>query len=736
MTKIKIFIVLLAISYIFVLAPSVKASLVGNTSQATMSLSPESGAYNVNTQFQITIYLNTNGLSVNAVAAHFNYSPSLFQVASIDYTGSIFTMQAESNINNSAGTVKISRGVTGNVNTSNGRIGVLNIIGLTAAAPSSDNFTFNFTAGDANKSNVFLPDNQGTPVLSGVYSGRYTISGGADITPPLISSVLASYITSSGATITWTTNELSNSQVEYGLNTSYGSQTALNASMVTSHSQAISGLSANTLYHYRVKSRDAAGNLANSVDYTFTTGTASCTSRSLVSSSVSPSSVTTGGTYTVTCNYGVTTNAINAVVGSGSCTFQNFSGTAARFSCTAGSTAGTFSNSCALSNMSPDYYCARTDPIANLTVTAVSDTTAPSVPANFSATAVSSSQINLTWTASTDNIGVTGYRIYRCQGSGCTPSTQIGTATTNSYSNTGLTANTTYVYRVTAYDAAGNISGQSTSASASTQAITTLDTMPPANITNLSVSDITQTSVKLLWTAPGDDANVGIANSYNIRYYTLNITESNWSSATQVSGAVSPVLAGSPQSMTVVGLSPGTTYYFAIKAQDEVSNTSGLSNVISAKTQGTATTPTPTPTPTLTSTAFTKDLYLGIKNSQVQALQELLAKDKTIYPEGVITGFYGILTQIAVQRFQCQYNIVCSGSPFTNGYGMVGPGTRAKLNELYAGTLQPTTPALPQTEKEQLIEQLKAQIKALQEKIVELLNQLVQLLQEEIKKSG
>ncbi len=98
-----------------------------------------------------------------------------------------------------------------------------------------------------------------------------------------------------------------------------------------------------------------------------------------------------------------------------------------------------------------------------------SDTALPSVPTNLTATAVSSSQINLAWSASTDNVGVTGYRIYRCTGAGCTPSTQITTVTTNSYSDTGLTANTTYVYRVSAYDAAGNVSGQSSSVSATTQ---------------------------------------------------------------------------------------------------------------------------------------------------------------------------------------------------------------------------------------------------------------------------
>jgi parallel beta-helix repeat protein len=91
----------------------------------------------------------------------------------------------------------------------------------------------------------------------------------------VISGVSSSNITSSGATVTWTTNEASDTQVDYGTTTSYGSSTALSTSIVTSHSQALSGLSAGTLYHYRVKSRDAANNLATSGDFTFTTTAAS-----------------------------------------------------------------------------------------------------------------------------------------------------------------------------------------------------------------------------------------------------------------------------------------------------------------------------------------------------------------------------------------------------------------------------------------------------------------------------
>src|SRR6185295_519053 len=69
----------------------------------------------------------------------------------------------------------------------------------------------------------------------------------------------------------WTTNEASDTQVDYGTTTGYGSSTSLNSSMVTNHSASLGNLSANTLYHYRVRSRDAASNLALSGDFTFTT---------------------------------------------------------------------------------------------------------------------------------------------------------------------------------------------------------------------------------------------------------------------------------------------------------------------------------------------------------------------------------------------------------------------------------------------------------------------------------
>ncbi len=104
----------------------------------------------------------------------------------------------------------------------------------------------------------------------------------------------------------------------------------------------------------------------------------------------------------------------------------------------------------------------------NLSQAQVVDTQPPTRPANLTATAVSSSQISLSWTASTDNVGVTRYRVFRCEGAGCTQTVLIGSTATTTYSDTGLSANTRYRYRVRARDAAGNLSPNSNFAGATT----------------------------------------------------------------------------------------------------------------------------------------------------------------------------------------------------------------------------------------------------------------------------
>ncbi len=114
---------------------------------------------------------------------------------------------------------------------------------------------------------VISRDSTGREVISAVQT--FTTQS-VDLTAPVISNI-SSTLSGTEATINWQTHEPADTQVEYGTTTDYGQFTALNLNLVSSHSQVISGLSPNTTYHYRVLSRDAAGNVSVSGDFTFTT---------------------------------------------------------------------------------------------------------------------------------------------------------------------------------------------------------------------------------------------------------------------------------------------------------------------------------------------------------------------------------------------------------------------------------------------------------------------------------
>jgi chitodextrinase len=211
---------------------------------------------------------------------------------------------------------------------------------------------------------------------------------------PVISNVASSGITSTGATITWTTNEITNGGVSYGLtNYEHG---ASDPSWGTNHSVVLSGLTASTTYHYQIWAMDQAANNAESGDYTFTTA-------------------------------------------------------------------------------------------------APPDTQAPTVPKGLTATTVSSSQINLSWSASSDNVGVAGYKIYR-------DDTQIAATVDTSYQSAGLNASTRYSYRVAAYDEAGNTSAKSMPSTATTE---------PSQSTMFTIGDRVQTTSRaIVLSVPSDSGAV------------------------------------------------------------------------------------------------------------------------------------------------------------------------------------------------------------------------------------
>jgi len=153
-----------------------------------------------------------------------------------------------------------------------------------------------------------------------------------------------------------------------------------------------------------------------------------------------------------------------------------------------------------------------TDPGTGLRITTVSttsssatvqvqftpDTQVPSAPTNLVASVKSSSSIGLTWNASTDNVGVTGYRVYR-------NTALVASPTTTSWTDTGLTAATSYSYQVVAVDAANNASAPSNTATASTP---TADTQAPTAPANLKATVGKSKTVSLSWAAATD--NVGV----------------------------------------------------------------------------------------------------------------------------------------------------------------------------------------------------------------------------------
>lgn len=192
----------------------------------------------------------------------------------------------------------------------------------------------------------------------------------------------------------------------------------------------------------------------------------------------------------------------------------------------------------------------------NFTITAGStDTVAPSAPTNLAASGTTQTSTNLSWTASTDNVAVTGYDVYR-------GTTLIATVTGTTYTATGLTASTTYSFSVRAKDAAGNVSAASNTVSVTTLAPTP-DTTAPSTPLNLTASGTTQTSTNLSWTASTD--NIGVTG-YDILRGTTVIAS--------VTGTT----------YTATGLTAATAYTFNVRAKDAAGNVSALSNTASVTT--------------------------------------------------------------------------------------------------------------------------------------------------------
>ncbi|MBI4276264.1 fibronectin type III domain-containing protein [Candidatus Uhrbacteria bacterium] len=281
----------------------------------------------------------------------------------------------------------------------------------------------------------------------------------ADTTAPTISLVTSFMVTTGSAMIYWQTDEPADGQVLYGESTSYGQSSVLQKNLSRMHIQALTGLSASTMYHFKVQSRDSAGNLAVSADATFTTGTPPppppADTTAPVISDVSASEVTSDSatiswktdeatdgqvSYGTTAPYGSSSNLHTDRTTSHTFVLRDLSAsTMYHFQVRSRDAAGNLSVS------------------ADGTFTTSADSTEPEI-ADITVTTVTRSTALINWTTNEE----TDARVYFSKSFPVDKKTAAsvsssGFFTVHTLQLYGLEANTTYSFLVEAKDRAGNV---------------------------------------------------------------------------------------------------------------------------------------------------------------------------------------------------------------------------------------------------------------------------------------
>jgi peptidoglycan hydrolase-like protein with peptidoglycan-binding domain len=401
----------------------------------------------------------------------------------------------------------------------------------------------------------------------------------ADSAAPTISSITVLSITASSVSILWTNGELVYSHVEYGLTTNYGSQTPDPLSSSLEGSASISGLTASTTYHFRVRARDPELNVGYSGDQTFTTDSISSVASlpvisSVIAASLNASSATiTWDTdvpsdsqvmYGVNSDLGATTTLAATLVTSHSVTISGLAeNTNYRYevaSKPAGALSAAVSDLQEFSTLAASIHSSVAANITN--VSAVPSTTSASVTWTTDKAATSQVEYGIT----------TGYD----------QETALDSASVTSHAMplSNLTSGTTYHYHLISVDADANVT-------TSQDYTFTTDSVPgisvpsaPIQIASVAVSSHGATSAILSWNISSDS---DIAQTYDVRYSTTPIVSGTFGTANAAQstaityGDLSP--NGTARSYVVTGLTAGTTYYFAVKAKYQNSEWSLISNV-------------------------------------------------------------------------------------------------------------------------------------------------------------
>jgi phosphodiesterase/alkaline phosphatase D-like protein len=427
---------------------------------------------------------------------------------------------------------------------------------LNSALVISHSATLNgLTASTTYHYRVKSADATGNLAISG--DNTLSTSGAPDTTPPTISGIAVSAVTSTGATISWITNESSDTQIQYGTTTAYGSSTTLNTSLVTAHGQNLTGLLSSTHYNFRVLSRDAAGNLATSGNNTVTTAPAPDTTPPVISGVTASNMSNTAGIitwatnesassqveYGTTTSYGSSTTLDSTLVSSHSSTLSSLTATTLyHYRVKSADAAGNLA-------VSGDN---------TFTTSAAPDTTAP-VLSLIAANYITPIGATITWGTDEPASTEVEYGSTTAYGS----NTTVNATLLNSHSQTltGLQASTLYHYRVKSTDGAGNlsVSGDHVFTTGSLA-----DTTPPQNVQNFT-AHVGDQQITLSWINPPDSDFIGVRIRYRTDRYPSNIND----------GTLLGDFTGQPnESISTVqtSLENGVTYYYSASSYDNSGN--------------------------------------------------------------------------------------------------------------------------------------------------------------------
>lgn len=428
----------------------------------------------------------------------------------------------------------------------------------------------------------------------------------ADTNTPTISSVNVAPITTTSATLTWTTDQLANGYVEYGRTENYGLTAQTDNAYTPVDTATISNLSPNTTYHYRITAYDEVGNTISTPDETFMTEALAGTGEVIVTAPaptvVTPSILISGVESSFVGENSVTITWMTDLPSDSQVEFGDSINLGSET--ITGTTLAT-SHSVSISNLTPDtnyIFRVKSKPLG-ATVAIVSNlhefstlitpiyVTTPANITSLSSSNVTTTGANIAWTTDISTTGHIEYGITTEYGQAVASLTN---QTSHAVSLSHLAPSTTYHFRVKAVNTAGDITYSedqtfTTPALVNSSQVTNENISAPSTISNLSVAGHDETAVLLSWNAAGADSDTAMLT--DVRLSTSPITESNWSSATaaQVTSIIYPELSpnGTHRGYLVAGLLPSTVYYFASKQKYEASEWSEVSNIVTVTTLAT-----------------------------------------------------------------------------------------------------------------------------------------------------